>query len=58
MIQAMLIKILLQFGSTFIVNLLQAGVDKLNAHSDNTLDKIGADTIKIVLNSVDVSKVK
>lgn len=54
MIQALLIKVVLQFGSSVLLNLLHAGVDALQARQDNDLD-VGAETVKLILKQVSVT---
>jgi len=55
MFEALIIKVLLQFGSSLLLNLLNAGVDTLKARKDNDLD-VGAETVKLILNQVSVAK--
>ena len=55
MFEALLIKVVLQFGSSVLLNLLHAGVDALQARKDNDLD-VGAETVKLILNQVSVAK--
>lgn len=54
MFEALIIKVLLQFGSSLLLNLLHAGVDTLQARKDNDLD-IGAETVKLILKGVAVT---
>lgn len=53
MIQALLLKVLVQFGSALLLSFAKAAVETLQARQDNDLD-IGAETVKIVLDSVSV----
>ncbi|MGF6139020.1 hypothetical protein [Pseudomonas laurylsulfatiphila] len=55
MLQAILIKVVLQFGSTVLLNLLHAAVDALQVRKDNDLD-IGAETVKMILKGVTIDK--
>jgi len=55
MFQALLIKVLIQFGSSLLLNFLRAGVDTLQTRKDNDLD-LGAETVKLILKDVTVAK--
>ena len=51
--QAVLIKLIIQFGSQFLIGLIGAGVDKLRAREDNTLG-MEAETVKLILDNIEV----
>ena len=51
--QAILIKLLVQAGSQFLIGLVGAGVDKLRAREDNTLG-MEAETVKLILDNIEV----
>lgn len=53
--QAILIKLLIQAGSQFLMNLVGEGVKTLRARTDNTLG-MEADTIHLILDNVVVEK--
>lgn len=57
MFQALLVKVLVQFGTSLLLNLAKSIVTTLQARKDNDLD-VGAETVKIILNSVEVSGTK
>ena len=51
--QAILIKLLVQAGSQFLLQLVGEGVKKLRAREDNTLG-MEAETVKLILDNVEV----
>lgn len=53
--QAILIKLLVQAGSQFLMNLVGEGVKTLRTRTDNTLG-MEADTINLILDNVVVEK--
>ena len=53
--QAILIKLLVQAGSQFLMNLVGEGVKTLRERTDNTLG-MEADTIHLILDNVAVEK--
>lgn len=53
--QAILIKLLVQAGSQFLIGLVGAGVKTLRERTDNTLG-MEADTIHLILDNIQVDK--
>lgn len=51
MFQALLVKVLIQLGTSLLLNLATAIVTTLQTRKDNDLD-VGADTVKLILNQV------
>lgn len=53
MFQALVVKVLLQFGTSLLLNAATAIVTALQARKDNDLD-VGAETVKLILDQVKV----
>lgn len=53
MFQALVVKVLVQFGTSLLLNLAKSIVTTLQARKDNDLD-VGAETVKIILDQVSV----
>lgn len=53
MFRALVVKVLVQFGTSLLLNLATAIVTTLQARKDNDLD-VGAETVKLILNQVSV----
>lgn len=53
MLQALVVKILLQFGTSLLLNAATSIVTALQARKDNDLD-VGAETVKLILSKVNV----
>lgn len=53
--QAILIKLLVQAGSQFLLGLVSEGVKTLRARTDNTLG-MEADTVHLILDNVQITR--
>ncbi|WJM88676.1 hypothetical protein QDY63_14835 [Pseudomonas brenneri] len=53
MFQALIVKVLVQFGTSLLLNLATSIVTTLQTRKDNDLD-VGAETVKLILKQVSI----
>lgn len=54
---AALVKLLAELGSQMLINLIKSGIDELKERSDNSVDEHQAESLKNVLDVIDVNEV-